>query len=76
MIHTSTTHHQPKQRNNPKQKPQLFQIIKDPHTYIRHIAIDQKSNDNPHPAVASVQTDNPTPISLKGLTLQEEYIIV
>lgn len=36
-------------------------------TYMRHIAIDQKSNELPHPAVANVQTDNPTPMSLKGL---------
>lgn len=40
------------------------------YTYMRHIAIDQKSNELPHPAVANVQTDNPTPISLKGLWLQ------
>lgn len=39
-------------------------------THIRHIAIDQKSNDPPQPAVAIVQTDRPTPINLKGLWLQ------
>jgi len=39
-------------------------------TYIRHIAIDQKSNELPHPAIAKVQTDNPTPISRNGLWLQ------
>jgi len=38
--------------------------------YIRHIAIDQKSNEQPHPAIANVQTDNPTPISRNGLWLQ------
>lgn len=37
---------------------------------MRHIAMDQKLNEIPHPAVANVQTDNPTPISLKGLWLQ------
>lgn len=42
---------------------------------MRHIAIDQKSNALPHPAVANVQTDNPTPMSLKGLWLpREQYI--
>jgi hypothetical protein len=37
---------------------------------MRHIVIDQKSNEHPQPAVAMVQTNNPTPISLKGLCLQ------
>lgn len=39
-------------------------------TYMRHNEIDQKSNELPHPAAAKVQTDSPTPISLKGLWLQ------
>lgn len=34
--------------------------------------IEKKSNELPHPAVAKVQTDNPTPISLNGLWLQGE----
>jgi hypothetical protein len=34
------------------------------------MVIDQKSNEHPQPAVAIVQTNNPTPISLKGLYLQ------
>lgn len=38
---------------------------------MRHIVIDQKSNEHPQPAVAIVQTNNPTPISLKGLCLKE-----
>ncbi|KAK7834289.1 hypothetical protein CFP56_024770 [Quercus suber] len=37
---------------------------------MRHIAMDQKSKEQPHPITANVQTDNPTPISLKGLWLQ------
>lgn len=37
---------------------------------MRQNVIDQKLNEIPHPAVANVQTDNPTPISLKGLWLQ------
>jgi len=37
---------------------------------MRHIVIDQKSNDTPQPAVAIVHTNKPTPISLKGLYLQ------
>jgi hypothetical protein len=36
---------------------------------MRHIVIDQKSNEHPQPAVAMVQTNNPTPISLKGLCI-------
>lgn len=40
-------------------------------TYMRNIVIDQKSIEIPQPAVAKVQTDNPTPISLKGLWLQK-----
>lgn len=44
--------------------------VKDSSTHMRHIAIDQKLNELPHPAVANVQIDNPTPISLKGLWLQ------
>ena len=34
------------------------------------MAIDQKLNETPQPAVAKVQTDNPTPMSLNGFTLQ------
>lgn len=37
---------------------------------MRQIVMDQKSNDKPQPAAAKVQTDNPTPISLNGLTLE------
>lgn len=40
--------------------------------YMRHIVIDQKSNDTPQPAVAIVHTNKPTPISLKGLYLQKK----
>lgn len=36
--------------------------------------IDQKLNVKPQPATATVQTDTPTPISLKGLWLQTIYI--
>lgn len=32
--------------------------------------MDQKLNEKPQPTVAKVQTDNPTPMSLNGLTLQ------
>lgn len=39
---------------------------------MRHIAIDQKSIEKPQPAAAKVQTDNPTPISLKGLWLKRK----
>ena len=42
---------------------------------MRHIVMDQKSNEPPHPAAAIVQTDNPTPISLKGLWLQAQVCI-
>ena len=38
---------------------------------MRQIVIDQKSMANPQPAAATVQTDKPTPISLKGLWLKE-----
>jgi hypothetical protein len=31
--------------------------------------MDQKSNERPQPITARVQIDNPTPISLNGLTL-------
>ena len=41
---------------------------------MRHIVIDQKSNDTPQPAVAIVHTNKPTPISLKGLYLQRREI--
>lgn len=37
---------------------------------MRQMAMDQKSNEKPQPAVAKVQTVKPTPISLNGLTLQ------
>jgi hypothetical protein len=36
---------------------------------MRNIAIDQKFHETPHPTVENVQTDNPTPISLKGFWL-------
>ncbi|KAG2671383.1 hypothetical protein I3760_14G132900 [Carya illinoinensis] len=36
---------------------------------MRQIAMDRKSNELPHPAAATIQTDNPTSISLKGLWL-------
>lgn len=39
-------------------------------TYMRQIVMDQKSNEQPQPITATVQTDNPTPISLNGLKLQ------
>lgn len=38
--------------------------------------MDQKSNEPPHPAAANVQTDNPTPISLKGLWLQAQIYVM
>lgn len=38
---------------------------------MRQIVMDQKSNENPQPITAIVQIDNPTPISLNGLTLQQ-----
>lgn len=37
---------------------------------MRQIVMDQKLNEKPQPTAATVQTDNPTPISLNGLTLQ------
>lgn len=36
--------------------------------------MDQKSNDKPQPITAKVQTDNPTPISRNGFTLQEKLV--
>lgn len=42
------------------------------YTHIRHIVMDQKSNEQPQPAVAKVHTDNPTPISLNGLWLKKD----
>lgn len=39
--------------------------------HIRQIVMDQKSNAQPQPAVAIVQTNSPTPINLKGLWLQK-----
>jgi hypothetical protein len=39
-------------------------------TYMRQNVMDQKSKERPQHKVARVQTDNPTPISLKGFTLQ------
>ena len=38
-------------------------------TYMRKTVMDQKSIEKPQPTTAKVQTDNPTPISLNGLTL-------
>lgn len=38
---------------------------------MRQIVMDQKSTEIPQPAVAKVQTDNPTPISLNGFTLKK-----
>ncbi|CBI35763.3 unnamed protein product, partial [Vitis vinifera] len=35
--------------------------------YMRQIVMDQKLNEKPQPTAATVQTDNPTPISLNGL---------
>lgn len=46
-----------------KKKKRLF-------TYMRQIVMDQKLNEKPQPVIAKVHTDNPTPISLNGLTLQ------
>ncbi|KAK7853691.1 hypothetical protein CFP56_035163 [Quercus suber] len=43
---------------------------------MRHIAMDQKSKEQPHPITANVQTDNPTPISLKGLWLQVQCCVM
>ena len=40
---------------------------------MRQIVMDQKLNEKPQPVVAKVHTDNPTPISLNGLTLQNFY---
>ena len=39
-------------------------------THIRHTTIDQKLNEKPQPITAKVQTDNPTPMSRNGFTLQ------
>ena len=39
---------------------------------MRHIIMDRKLNEKPQPTTASFQTDNPTPISLKGLWLQNK----
>lgn len=38
---------------------------------MRHTAIDQKLTEKPQPTTATVQTDNPTPISLNGFALQK-----
>jgi len=37
---------------------------------MRQTEMDQKLKEKPQKRVAIVQTDNPTPISLNGLTLQ------
>lgn len=37
---------------------------------MRQRVMDQKLKEKPQPIVAKVQTDNPTPMSLNGLTLQ------
>lgn len=37
---------------------------------MRAIAMDQKLNENPQKATATVHTDIPIPMSLNGLTLQ------
>ena len=39
-------------------------------TYMRQTVMVQKLNEKPHPTTAIVHTDNPTPMSLNGLTLQ------
>jgi len=39
-------------------------------TYMRLTEMDQKLKEKPQQKVARVQTDNPTPISLNGFTLQ------
>jgi hypothetical protein len=41
---------------------------------MRQITIDQKLNEKPQPVTARVQTDNPTPMSLNGFTLQNMII--
>lgn len=41
---------------------------------MRQIVMDQKLNEEPQPITATVHTDNPTPISLNGLTLQNLII--
>lgn len=38
---------------------------------MRQTAMDQKLKDRPQHNVPIVQIDNPTPISLKGFTLQD-----
>lgn len=42
---------------------------------MRQIVMDQKSNERPQPTTAKVQTDNPTPISLNGFTLQKNLFL-
>lgn len=37
---------------------------------MRQMVMDQKLNEIPQPTTANVQTDNPTPMSLNGFTLQ------
>jgi len=44
-------------------------------TYMRQTEMDQKLKEKPQHKVARVQTDNPTPISLNGFTLQNIRII-
>ena len=42
---------------------------------MRQIEMDQKLKENPQHRVARVQTDNPTPISLNGFTLQNIRVV-
>ena len=39
---------------------------------MRHIVMDQKLKEAAQPITAKVQTDNPTPMSLNGLTLRKK----
>jgi hypothetical protein len=48
--------------------------MEDLNTYMRQIVMDQKSNERPQPITARVQIDNPTPISLNGLTLHHRTV--
>lgn len=45
-------------------------------TYMRQSEIDQKFKEKPQNRVASVQTDNPIPISLNGFTLQNIIVVL
>lgn len=42
---------------------------------MRQTEMDQKLKERPQKKVARVQTDNPTPISLNGFTLQNIWIV-